>query len=208
MADQMTSGVTAVISMTAGYLKTRAVTVRNSLRTGVGLSPAVALTFLFPLENGLWVVLGTMSVLRSSALATGTSVVRAVIGTVIGIAIGAVVIGLLGVDPVVMWLLLPPVCFAAAYVPEIGSFAAGQAAFTMLVLIVFNLVVPTGWQLGLIRLQDVALGASVAVIASVLLWPRGATAWVESMIDTTCVVGALPAVGRLLRHPALAGSDV
>ncbi|MCB0931839.1 MAG: FUSC family protein [Mycobacterium sp.] len=190
MADQMTSGVTAVISMTAGYLKTRAVTVRNSLRTGVGLSLAVALTFLFPLENGLWVVLGTMSVLRSSALATGTSVVRAVIGTVIGIAIGAVVIGLLGVDPVVMWLLLPPVCFAAAYVPEIGSFAAGQAAFTMLVLIVFNLVVPTGWQLGLIRLQDVALGASVAVIASVLLWPRGATAWVESMIDTTCVVGA------------------
>lgn len=189
MADQLTSGATAVTSMTSGYLRTRAVTVRNSLRTGVGLALAVALTFVFPLENGLWVALGTMSVLRSSALTTGLSVIRAVIGTVIGIVIGAVVIGLLGVDPVVMWSLLPVVAFAAAYVPEVGSFTAGQAAFTMLVLIVFNLIMPTGWRLGITRLEDVALGTSVAVVVSVLLWPRGAAAWVESAIGSACRVG-------------------
>ena len=43
-----------------------------------------------------------------------------------------------------MWVLLPVVAFGSAYVPEIGSFTASQAAFTMMVLIVFNLIVPTG----------------------------------------------------------------
>ena len=62
---------------------------------------------------------------------------------------GAVVIELLGVDPVVLWILLPLVAFGSAYVPEVASFVAGQAAFTMMVLINFNLIVPTGWQVGL-----------------------------------------------------------
>ena len=39
--------------------------------------------------------------------------------------------------------------------PEVASFAAGQAAFTMMVLIVFNLIQPTGWQVGLIRVEDI-----------------------------------------------------
>ena len=47
--------------------------------------------------------------------------------------------------------------------PEIASFTAGQAAFTMMVLIVFNLIVPTGWQVGLIRVEDVVVGALVGV---------------------------------------------
>ena len=55
--------------------------VRNSLRTGLGLAVAVAITHLFPVQHGFWVVLAAMSVLRSSALTTGTKVVRAVVGT-------------------------------------------------------------------------------------------------------------------------------
>ena len=55
-----------------GFLANRSVAVRNSLRTGLGLALAVAVTHLFPVEHGFWVVLGAMSVLRSSALTTGT----------------------------------------------------------------------------------------------------------------------------------------
>lgn len=189
-ADRMSSGATAVTAMTTGYVKTRAVAVRNSVRTGLGLAAAVTVTFVFPVEHGLWVVLGALSVLRSSALTTGTNMVRAVTGTVIGFLLGAIVIEVLGVDPIVMWMLLPLVAFGSAYVPEIGSFTAGQAAFTMMVLIVFNMIRPTGWQVGLIRLEDVIVGTFVAVIVSVLLWPRGASPWIRTMIDSACAVGA------------------
>ena len=190
VADRVYSETAAVTALTTGYLATRAVTVRNSLRTGLGLALAVTVTVVFPVEHGFWVVMGAMSVLRSSALTTGTSVVRAVTGTAIGFILGAVVIEVLGVDPVVMWLLLPLVAFGSAYVPEVGSFTASQAAFTMMVLIVFNLIVPTGWRVGLIRIEDVVVGALVGVVVSVLLWPRGAKASVQSAIEAACTVGS------------------
>ena len=128
--------------------------------------------------------------LRSSALTTGTTVVRAVTGTVIGFMLGAIVIELLGTDPIVMWVLLPLVAFGSAYVPEIGSFTASQAAFTMMVLIVFNLIVPSGWAVGLIRIEDVVVGASVGVVVSLLLWPRGAKTAVQQAVDTAREVGS------------------
>src|SRR4051794_13204140 len=189
-ADWVMPETVAVAAITKGFLATRAVVLRNSVRTGLGLALAVAVTHVFPVEHGFWVVLGAMSVLRSSALTTGTRVVRAVAGTAVGFVLGAVVIELLGVDPVVLWILLPIVAFGSAYVPEVASFVAGQAAFTMMVLINFNLIVPTGWQVGLIRVEDVVVGAVVGVVVSVLLWPRGATAAVSKAIEEARAVGA------------------
>jgi uncharacterized membrane protein YccC len=189
-ADAVMPETTAVAQITKGFLATRAVVFRNSVRTGLGLALAVAVTHVLPLEHGFWVVLGAMSVLRSSALTTGTRVVRAVTGTGIGFVLGVIVIELVGVDPVVMWVLLPVVAFGSAYVPEIASFIAGQAAFTMMVLITFNLIAPTGWSVGLARVEDVVVGALVGVMVSVLLWPRGAAARVSTAIERAFTLGA------------------
>jgi len=189
-ADWVMPETAAVAAITKGLVATRAVVLRSSLRTGLGLALAVAVTHVFPLQNGFWVVLGAMSVLRSSALSTGTRVVRAVAGTTLGFLLGVVVIELVGVDPIVMWALLPVVAFGSAFVPEVASFIAGQAAFTMMVLIIFNLIRPTGWSVGLIRIQDVIIGALVGIIVSVLLWPRGVRARVSKVIDSSFAVGA------------------
>jgi len=184
-SDRLLPETVAAAQITSGFLENRSVAVRNSLRTGLGLSLAVTVTHLFPVEHGFWVVLGALSVLRSSALTTGTRVWRAVIGTAIGFLLGAALISLVGVDPAVLWVLMPLAVFGSAYVPEIASFTAAQAAFTMMVLIFFNLIVPTGWQVGLIRVEDVVVGALVGVAVSVLLWPRGATASVTRAIDSS-----------------------
>jgi uncharacterized membrane protein YccC len=189
-AEWVMPETTAVAAITKGFVATRAVVLRNSLRTGLGLALAVTVVHLFPVEHGFWVVLGAMSVLRSSALTTGTRVVRAVAGTGLGFVLGVVVIELVGVDPAVMWLLLPVVAFGSAYVPEIASFIAGQAAFTMMVLIIFNVIQPTGWEVGLIRVEDVVVGALVGVVASLLLWPRGASAAVSVAVRRASIAGA------------------
>lgn len=206
-ADWVMPETVAVAAITKGFLATRAVVLRNSLRTGLGLALAVAVTHVFPVEHGFWVVLGAMSVLRSSALTTGTRVLRAVAGTAVGFVLGAVVIELLGVDPVVLWILLPVVAFGSAYVPEVASFVAGQAAFTMMVLINFNLIVPTGWQVGLIRVEDVVVGALVGIVVSILLWPRGATAAVSAAIDEARAVGAEFLQAAVLRVTRGASED-
>jgi hypothetical protein len=206
-ADWVMPETVAVTAITKGFLATRAVVLRNSLRTGLGLALAVAVTHVFPVEHGFWVVLGAMSVLRSSALTTGTRVLRAVAGTAVGFVLGAVVIELLGVDPVVLWILLPIVAFGSAYVPEVYSFVAGQAAFTMMVLINFNLIVPTGWKVGLIRVEDVVVGALVGIVVSVLLWPRGASAAVSKAIEDARSVGAKFLTEAVLRVTRGASED-
>ena len=71
-SDRLLPETVAAAQITSGFLANRSVAVRNSLRTGLGLALAVAITHLFPVEHGFWVVLGAMSVLRSSALTTGT----------------------------------------------------------------------------------------------------------------------------------------
>lgn len=187
----------AVAAIPTAFVATRAVSARNSVRTGVGLALAVAVSHLFPVQHGFWVALGAMIVLGSSALSTGTKVIRAVIGTAVGVAVGGVLIASFGVAPEMLWLLLPVAVFSATYLPQ-RSFAAGQAAITMTVLVILNLIAPTGWQIGLVRIEDVALGSTVAIIASLLLWPRGATAAISELIQT-----ALQANARYLHAAVL-----
>ena len=183
-ADRVLPETVAAARITSGFVATRSVALRNSLRTGLGLALAVAITHLFPVQHGFWVVLGAMSVLRSSALTTGTKLLRAVTGTTIGFVIGALLITILGVDPSVLWLLLPVLVFASAYVQQVASFTAAQASFTMMVLVTFNLIVPTGWRVGLVRVEDVVVGALAGLVVSVMLWPRGAAAAVNAAIDS------------------------
>ena len=44
----------------------------------------------------------------------------------------------------------------------------------MTLLVLFNLLVPVGWKLGLVRIEDVALGCAVSLAVGLLFWPRGA----------------------------------
>lgn len=209
-AERLLSESQALTSLPGGFLATRAVVVRNSIRTGLGLALAVAVTHVFPVQHGFWVVLGAMSVLRSSALTTGTRVIRAVVGTTIGFLLGVAFIELMGVNPVVLWLALPVVAFGSAYVPEVASFVAGQAMFTMMVLIIFNVINPSGWQVGLLRVEDVVVGALVGAVVSLLLWPRGAAARVSRAVDESIAAGATfltVAVKRVTRGASESAND-
>src|SRR5262249_45818518 len=48
--------------------------------------------------------------------------------------------------------------------------------FTVTVLVLFNLLAPAGWQVGLLRVEDVAIGCAVSLVIGALFWPRGAAA--------------------------------
>ncbi|HEY2536620.1 MAG TPA: FUSC family protein [Solirubrobacteraceae bacterium] len=146
---------------------------RNSLRGAAGLALAVLVGKLTDLQDGFWIVLGTMSVLRSNALTTSATIARALLGTLAGIVAGGLIVIAVGADRGVLWAVLPLAALLAAYAPQAISFAAGQAAFTLVVLVLFNLLQPDGWRVGIVRIEDVAVGAGVSLLVGVLLWPRG-----------------------------------
>jgi uncharacterized membrane protein YccC len=129
-------------------------------------------------------VLGTLSVLRSNALATGATILSALAGTAVGIVVGAALILAIGSDETVAWVVLPVAVLFAAYAPRVVSFAAGQAAFTIVILMLFNLIQPSGWKVGLVRVEDVAIGFAVSILVGVLFWPRGAAALIRTSLAT------------------------
>ncbi len=154
----------------------RSVWFRNGARGAVALAAAVAVAKLTDVQHAFWVVLGTLSVLRTSATATGSTAMRALAGTVAGFVVGAALLLAIGTSPVALWVVFPLAVLVAAYTPGTAPFLAGQAAFTVTVVVLFNLIAPAGWKVGLLRVEDVAIGIAVSVIVGLLFWPRGVSA--------------------------------
>ncbi|MFB6674300.1 FUSC family protein [Streptomyces sp. NPDC056390] len=184
--------VTAVglITVVLRNANLRSVWFLNALRTSVALSAAVAVVHLTGVQSGFWVLLGTLSVLRTSAQSTGSVALSTIGGTVIGVAVGAVLLLAIGTSDAASWVALPLAVFVAAYARGMVPEVVNQAAFSVLVLMMFNLLAPAGWQLSLVRLQDVLLGTGVALAAGVLVWPRGAGTVVRDNMADTLRIGA------------------
>ena len=172
-ADRARHRVAAIGRVALSHASVRSVWLINSLRGAFAIAAAVAVADLTSVQHGFWVVLGTLSVLRTNAVATGATALRALVGTAAGFVIGGALLVAIGTSSAGLWVVLPLAVFIAAYTPGTAPFAVGQAAFTVTVAVLFNLLVPAGWQVGVVRIEDVALGCAVSVVVGLLFWPRG-----------------------------------
>lgn len=189
----------------------RSVWFASSLRGAIALAAAVAVADISGVQHGFWVVLGTLSVLRTNATGTGATALRALAGTVVGFIVGALLLAGIGTAPVALWVAFPLAVLVAAYAPGTMPFLAGQAAFTITIVVLFNLLAPGGWTIGLLRVEDVAIGCAVSLVVGVLCWPRGASGIVgDDLADAFCSGGAYLtqavewAMSELMSPPAAA----
>jgi uncharacterized membrane protein YccC len=174
MAERRVAALHGAIGVMVRHASFRSVWFQNSLRGSLALAAAVLVADLTGVQHGFWVVLGTLSVLRTNAVSTESTALRAIGGTLIGFVAGAVLLAI-GTSTPALWVALPVALAVAAYAPGTMPFAYGQAAFTVVVVVLFNLLVPAGWKVGLLRIEDVALGCLVSLLVGALFWPRGAS---------------------------------
>jgi uncharacterized membrane protein YccC len=167
--------VTEAVALVRRNATIRSVWFASSLRGAIALAAAVAVADASGVQHGFWVVLGTLSVLRTNATGTGATALRALSGTVVGFIVGALLLVGIGTGPTALWVAFPLAVLVAAYAPGTMPFLAGQAAFTITIVVLFNLLAPAGWAIGLLRVEDVAIGCAVSLVVGVLCWPRGAS---------------------------------
>jgi uncharacterized membrane protein YccC len=158
------------------HVDRNSVWLHNSVRGAAGLALAVVVANEAGVQHSFWVVLGALSVLRSNALNTGQNVLRGLAGTVVGFVVGGALLELIGTDTTLLWFLLPVAILFAGFAPAAISFAAGQAAFTLTLVFLYNIIQPVGWKVGLLRVEDIAIGCGVSLLVGLLFWPRGAGA--------------------------------
>ncbi len=174
--EGISGALTAAQERAFAHVERHSVWLHNSVRGAIGLGLAVLVADETGVQHSFWVVLGTLSVLRSNALNTGQNALRGLLGTIAGFVIGALLLAAIGTDSTVLWFLLPVSILVAGVAPAAISFAAGQAAFTLTLVILFNIIQPAGWRVGLLRVEDIALGSAVSLVVGLLFWPRGAAA--------------------------------
>ncbi|HEY6592547.1 MAG TPA: FUSC family protein [Asanoa sp.] len=177
------------------HLTPRSVYFQLALRTAAALGGARVIAGLLDLQHGFWVVLATLTVMRTSAAATRTAVVPAVFGTMAGAFVAAPVLMILGA-PVDRYAIVTPVVMFAAFAGGVlfGQ-AVGQALFTLLVTVVFAQLSPSTWRLAEVRLVDVLAGAVVGILVGLAAWPRGAAGELREAVARLYVAG-----GRTVRE--------
>lgn len=154
-------------------LTPRSVYFQGALRLAVALAAARLLAGVFDLSHGFWVLLTILTVLRTSAAETRSALKPALIGTVAGSVVAAVLLLVVGVDPTVYAIILPFVMFIGFAAGPLLGFGWSQALFTLVITLVFAQVTPVDWRLAEARVLDVLVGAAAAVVIGLFAWPRG-----------------------------------
>ncbi|MEU6016629.1 FUSC family protein [Streptomyces sp. NPDC047515] len=173
--DRTRSPLSCARDELGSHAERHSVWLHNSVRGATALGLAVLVAELTGVQHSFWVVLGALAVLRSTALNTGQNAVRGLLGSGIGFLVGGGLVFALGTNTTAYWLLLPVAVACAGLAPDSVSFTVGQAGFTTALLILYNLISPAGWEIGLVRIEDVAIGCVVSLLVGTLFWPRGAS---------------------------------
>jgi uncharacterized membrane protein YccC len=148
---------------------------RNALRSALGLGLAVLVVQLAGLDRGFWVLLGVISILRFDSVGTRKFAWQALAGTIIGVVATTVFLEFVGTQEWLLWTVLPVMVFIAAWGGTALNFPVGQAAFTSFVLIGLGIADwPPKLATGLVRIEDILVGAVIAVLVALIMWPRGA----------------------------------
>ncbi|WP_433502353.1 FUSC family protein [Pseudonocardia halophobica] len=155
------------------HLTPRSVYLQNAVRLALGLAVARVVAGVFDLQHGFWVLLATLSLMRTSASADRSVLVRAFAGTIVGAVLAAGVLLLVGDHRAVYVWLLPVVMIATFAAGPLLGLAAGQAGFTVLVAALFAQLAPPTWHLAEVRLVDVLVGGVIGAVIGAAVWPRG-----------------------------------
>ena len=153
-------------------LTPRSVAFQGALRLAAALAVARLIAGELDLSHGFWVLLTILTVLRASAAETRSTLRPALVGTVAGSVVAALIL-LPGLDPLVFAVALPFVMIAGFAAGPLLGLGWSQALFTLVITLVFAQVTPVDWRLAEQRVADVLIGAAIGVLIGLFAWPRG-----------------------------------
>ncbi|MCB8905676.1 MULTISPECIES: FUSC family protein [unclassified Streptomyces] len=158
----------------SGHAGQRSVFFQNAVRIALALAAARTIAGLDTLPHGFWMLLATLTLTRTTARETRSTVRVALTGTLLGAVVVAALLALVGTDTTVYAAALPPLMLVAFTLGPVKGVGWAQAMFTMVVALVFAQLAPATWRLAEFRLLDVVAGSAVGAVFGLLAWPKGA----------------------------------
>jgi uncharacterized membrane protein YccC len=164
----------AVLRLVKSNLTFRSIWFRNGLRAGFGTAAAVLVARETGVAHGFWVVLAALALINVTFTGDGARsfAAQAVAGTTLGV-LGGIALVALRPGFLAFLILVPVVAFLTKVVVDRGIIWL-QAMFSLFVIVNTSLL---GWppsiRTATVRLTDVLLGLGVAVLVTLVIFPRG-----------------------------------
>jgi hypothetical protein len=141
----------------------------NAACIGLAAAAAILVSRLLKLEHAFWVVLGVLPVLTIRAGSPVRTFWREQAGTLFGFLFGVSLVAAMGEHQAWYWITLPFIIFAATYASNALGLTLSQAGFTVFVVVLFCIMAPSQRRVGMLRVQDVAIGGALSLFVASLL---------------------------------------
>ncbi|MGW4521663.1 FUSC family protein [Amycolatopsis sp. NPDC004378] len=153
----------------AGSLASGPLTWIAALRLTLCVAIAEVVGLLVPFERSYWITLTVGIVLKPDfGSVFGRAVLRG-IGTVVGVGVGAIILGVDGHG----WLLVALIAIFAGGVAvgKVRNYGILSAFVTPLIILQMDLAHTGSWNVVVARLVDTVLGCVIVLVFGYLLWP-------------------------------------
>lgn len=174
-----------------------------ALRLGICVTLAEVVSVLLPLERSYWVVLTVGVVLKPDFGSVFARAVLRALGTILGVGLGAGVLGL-GVQNVPL-IILAGLFATGVAIGKVYNHALLATFITPLIIVQMNFTTGGDWSLVLARLTDTVMGCAIVLVFGYLLWPGSLYPRLDERVAAAAdTVAEYVAVGL---RPVAAASD-
>jgi uncharacterized membrane protein (TIGR01666 family) len=142
---------------------------RYAIRLALCFWMGFAISEVFDIDKGEWIILTILFVLQPSYSATRKRLFQRVLGTLSGVVAGVLVVKLLTLPGQVL-LMLASAYILFAWLKK--QYSVSVVFITIFVLCAFNLIGGRGVAVMLPRVADTLIGAFLALATVRLLWPQ------------------------------------
>lgn len=156
---------------------------RHSLRIAVVGMFGLVIGELLEIHNAYWILLTVVVILRPNYGLTKTRAKERTIGTLIGglVALGVIFL----VHSVVVYAILSVLSFLIAFTMIQTNYRAGAIFITLNIVFIYALLEPDLWNVIQFRVIDTAIGAGLATLGNILLWPAWEVKNIREVVATS-----------------------
>ncbi len=156
---------------------------RHSLRLSVVSMISFIVGELLEVHNPYWILLTVIVILRPNYGLTKTRAKERTIGTLLGAVVALGIIFL--IQSVVVYAVLAVLSMLLAFTMIQVNYRAGAAFITLNIIFIYALLEPNLWDVIQFRVIDTVIGAGLATLGNILLWPTWEVKNIDSVIASS-----------------------
>ncbi len=161
----------------------RLLTSRDSWRAAIAIGIAVILTHFAAPQFPYWITMTTIILMQSNIGASIAKSYHRVLGTIFGLLAGLMLAMLFPHQVLLAYIAFPVLLLLFIYT-LVFSYGLSMFFMTALLALLFTYIFPDPWHFMFWRIIDTLLGAAIAILASLLLFPTWARRdFSDSLID-------------------------